>query len=167
MPAQAVVLDIQKQSWTDWHFIKLKKKSFALLWNLLWVILLRFTYCRFVFMAVWKQCDSEKTRTQFSAQREETACSNEHLRILPGHQFPVHGQLAEACIVLCKECCWQGLFCPLSVGSGCHVSPQKTRRTDTATKEKTHTEMSAIMVKNVFITWQIRILGSYGEIKSK
>lgn len=80
---------------------------------------------------------------------------------LPGHRFPVHGQSAEACTGSCMECCWQELFCPLSAGSGCRVLPQTTRRTDTATEERTDTKTLAMNDKNNsgvskwFCWWQL------------
>lgn len=101
---------------------------------------------------VWKQ-----SVIQFSSvhkERRERVCLTFSLCTLPGHQFPVHGQSAEACTGSCKECCWQELFCPLSAGSGCRVLLQTTRRTDTATEETTDTKTLAMNdKKNKWFCW--------------
>lgn len=54
---------------------------------------------------------------------------------LPAGHSPECGRSEQACSGASKECCSQESLCPLPAGSGCRVSPQTTRRTDTAEEE--------------------------------
>lgn len=76
-------------------------------------------------------------KLSFKSIQRKDAQNTEREETLPAQNLPANGPSVEVCTGSRKEYCSQGLSCPQPAESGCHVSPQTTRRIDTATEETT------------------------------
>lgn len=80
-------------------------------------------------------------------------CARKHkswVKTSPDHHFPESSPSAGAGTGWCRECCWPGRFCPRCAGSGYRVSPQTTRRTDTAVQEITGKHCCLVKIQTTY-----------------